>query len=132
MIAIVGIILLIGIVKKNGIMLVDFAQHVEYNEGLTPEKAIYQACVLRFRPILVTTMAALLGGVPMMVMELNNNRLRSGVTSDPLDRTTRICRNRNQSLRRLMRLRSSSPQVLMTLCLSARSLHSIIAAMDKI
>jgi len=66
-IAIVGIILLIGIVKKNGIMLVDFAQHVEHNEGLTAEEAIYQACVLRFRPILMTTMAALLGGVPMMV-----------------------------------------------------------------
>jgi hydrophobe/amphiphile efflux-1 (HAE1) family protein len=66
-IAIVGIILLIGIVKKNGIMLVDFAQHVEHNEGLTAEEAIYRACVLRFRPILMTTMAALLGGVPMMV-----------------------------------------------------------------
>jgi hydrophobe/amphiphile efflux-1 (HAE1) family protein len=66
-IAIVGIILLIGIVKKNGIMLVDFAQHVEHSEGLTPEESIYQACVLRFRPILMTTMAALLGGVPMMV-----------------------------------------------------------------
>jgi multidrug efflux pump subunit AcrB len=66
-IAIVGIILLIGIVKKNGIMLVDFAQHVERNEGLTAEEAIYKACVLRFRPILMTTMAALLGGVPMMV-----------------------------------------------------------------
>jgi hydrophobe/amphiphile efflux-1 (HAE1) family protein len=66
-IAIVGIILLIGIVKKNGIMLVDFAQHVERNEGLTPEQAIHQACVMRFRPILMTTMAALLGGVPMMV-----------------------------------------------------------------
>jgi HAE1 family hydrophobic/amphiphilic exporter-1 len=66
-IAIVGIILLIGIVKKNGIMLVDFAQHVERSEGLTAEEAIYRACVLRFRPILMTTMAALLGGVPMMV-----------------------------------------------------------------
>jgi hydrophobe/amphiphile efflux-1 (HAE1) family protein len=66
-IAIVGIILLIGIVKKNGIMLVDFAQHVERSEGLTAEEAIYKACVLRFRPILMTTMAALLGGVPMMV-----------------------------------------------------------------
>jgi multidrug efflux pump subunit AcrB len=66
-IAIVGIILLIGIVKKNGIMLVDFALHVEHSEGLTAEKAIYKACVLRFRPILMTTMAALLGGVPMMV-----------------------------------------------------------------
>jgi multidrug efflux pump subunit AcrB len=66
-IAIVGIILLIGIVKKNGIMLVDFAQQVEHSQGLTAEQSIYQACVLRFRPILMTTMAALLGAVPMMV-----------------------------------------------------------------
>jgi multidrug efflux pump subunit AcrB len=66
-IAIVGIILLIGIVKKNGIMLVDFAQQAEHNEGLTAEESIYRACVQRFRPILMTTMAALLGGVPMMV-----------------------------------------------------------------
>jgi hydrophobe/amphiphile efflux-1 (HAE1) family protein len=66
-IAIVGLILLIGIVKKNGIMLVDFAQQVEHSEGLTAEESIYQACILRFRPILMTTMAALLGGVPMMV-----------------------------------------------------------------
>jgi hydrophobe/amphiphile efflux-1 (HAE1) family protein len=66
-IAIVGIILLIGIVKKNGIMLVDFALHVEHSEGLTAEQSIYRACVLRFRPILMTTMAALLGGVPMML-----------------------------------------------------------------
>jgi multidrug efflux pump subunit AcrB len=66
-IAIVGIILLIGIVKKNGIMLVDFAQHVEKEQGLTAEDSIYQACIMRFRPILMTTMAALLGGVPMML-----------------------------------------------------------------
>jgi HAE1 family hydrophobic/amphiphilic exporter-1 len=66
-IAIVGIILLIGIVKKNGIILVDFAMHVEQNEGLNAEQSIYRACVLRFRPILMTTMAALLGGVPMMI-----------------------------------------------------------------
>jgi hydrophobe/amphiphile efflux-1 (HAE1) family protein len=66
-IAIVGIILLIGIVKKNGIMLVDFAQHVEHEQGLTAEEAIYRACIMRFRPILMTTMAALLGGVPMML-----------------------------------------------------------------
>ncbi len=66
-IAIVGIILLIGIVKKNGIMLVDFAQQVEHSEGLTAEESIYRACVLRFRPILMTTMAALLAGVPMML-----------------------------------------------------------------
>ncbi|HWM45440.1 MAG TPA: efflux RND transporter permease subunit [Xanthobacteraceae bacterium] len=66
-IAVVGIILLIGIVKKNGIMLVDFAQHIERSEGASAETAIYRACVLRFRPILMTTMAALLGGVPLML-----------------------------------------------------------------
>jgi HAE1 family hydrophobic/amphiphilic exporter-1 len=66
-IAIVGLLLLIGIVKKNGIMLVDFAQQVEHSQGLTAEESIYQACMLRFRPIMMTTMAALLGGVPMMV-----------------------------------------------------------------
>jgi hydrophobe/amphiphile efflux-1 (HAE1) family protein len=66
-IAIVGIILLIGIVKKNGIMLIDFALHAEHNEGLSTEEAIYQACIQRFRPILMTTMAAMLGAVPMMV-----------------------------------------------------------------
>ena len=66
-IAIVGIILLIGIVKKNGIMLVDFALQAEQNEGLNTEEAMYQACIKRFRPILMTTMAALLGAVPMMV-----------------------------------------------------------------
>jgi multidrug efflux pump len=66
-IAMIGIILLIGIVKKNGIMLVDFALDVERNQGRSPEESIYQACVLRFRPILMTTMAALLGGVPLML-----------------------------------------------------------------
>ena len=65
-IAIIGIILLIGIVKKNAIMLVDFAIQAE-REGAKPEDAIYQACILRFRPILMTTMAALLGAVPLMV-----------------------------------------------------------------
>src|SRR6185312_11489697 len=66
-IAMVGIILLIGIVKKNGIMLIDFALDAERNHGLTSEQAIYQACVLRFRPILMTTMAAMLGAVPLML-----------------------------------------------------------------
>jgi len=66
-IAMIGIILLIGIVKKNGIMLVDFALEVERTQGLSAEKSIYQACLLRFRPILMTTMAALLGGVPLML-----------------------------------------------------------------
>jgi len=63
---IIGIILLIGIVKKNGIMLVDFAITRE-REGLSPERAITEACLLRFRPILMTTMAAMLGGVPLML-----------------------------------------------------------------
>ena len=66
-IALIGIILLIGIVKKNAIMLIDFALEAERNEGMRPEEAIYRACVLRFRPILMTTMAALLGGVPLML-----------------------------------------------------------------
>jgi len=66
-IAMIGIILLIGIVKKNGIMLVDFALELERNEGKSAEESIYQACLLRFRPILMTTMAALLGGVPLML-----------------------------------------------------------------
>jgi len=66
-IGIIGIILLIGIVKKNAIMMIDFALDAERNEGLAPREAIYQACLLRFRPILMTTMAALLGAVPLMV-----------------------------------------------------------------
>ncbi len=66
-IAIIGIILLIGIVKKNGIMMVDFAIHAEREGGLSPLEVIRQACLLRFRPILMTTMAALLGGLPLML-----------------------------------------------------------------
>lgn len=66
-IAIIGIILLIGIVKKNGIMMVDFALDAERNEGKPPEEAIYQACLLRFRPIMMTTMAALLGALPLAI-----------------------------------------------------------------
>jgi multidrug efflux pump len=64
-IAVIGIILLIGIVKKNGIMMVDFALEAERREGLPPEEAIYQASLLRFRPIMMTTMAALLGALPL-------------------------------------------------------------------
>ncbi len=66
-IGIIGILLLIGIVKKNGIMMVDFALAAERERGLTPEAAIYEACSLRFRPILMTTMCALLGGLPLMI-----------------------------------------------------------------
>ncbi len=65
MIAIIGIILLIGIVKKNAILMIDFAVQAEMQEGKSPEAAIYQACLLRFRPILMTTMAALLGALPL-------------------------------------------------------------------
>jgi multidrug efflux pump len=64
-IALIGIVLLIGIVKKNAIMMIDFALDAERKEGMAPENAIYQACLLRFRPIMMTTMAALLGAVPL-------------------------------------------------------------------
>jgi len=64
-IALIGIILLIGIVKKNGIMMIDFALDAERNEGKAPADAIYQACLLRFRPIMMTTMAALFAGIPL-------------------------------------------------------------------
>jgi multidrug efflux pump len=66
-IALIGVILLIGIVKKNAIMMIDFALDAERNRGLRPEEAIYQACVLRFRPIMMTTMAALLGAIPLAI-----------------------------------------------------------------
>lgn len=66
-VAIIGIILLIGIVKKNAIMMIDFALDAERQEGKPPQEAIYQACLLRFRPILMTTMAALLGALPLML-----------------------------------------------------------------
>jgi hydrophobe/amphiphile efflux-1 (HAE1) family protein len=75
-IALIGIILLIGIVKKNGIMLVDFAITAERRDGLSPTEAIRQACLLRFRPILMTTMAALLSGVPLMVESGAGSELR--------------------------------------------------------
>ncbi len=64
-VALIGIILLIGIVKKNGIMMIDFALEAERKEGKKPEDAIFEACLLRFRPIMMTTMAALLGGLPL-------------------------------------------------------------------
>jgi multidrug efflux pump len=64
-IALIGIILLIGIVKKNAIMMIDFALEAERRHGKPPAEAIYEACLLRFRPIMMTTMAALLGGLPL-------------------------------------------------------------------
>jgi multidrug efflux pump len=81
-IALIGIILLIGIVKKNAIMMIDFALEAERREGKPPEQAIYQACLLRFRPIMMTTMAALLGGLPLALTSGTGSELRNplGIT----------------------------------------------------
>jgi hydrophobe/amphiphile efflux-1 (HAE1) family protein len=76
LIALIGIILLIGIVKKNAIMMIDFALEAERSEGLPPEKSIYQACLLRFRPIMMTTMAALLGALPLALEQGTGSELR--------------------------------------------------------
>src|SRR6202008_3257949 len=80
--ALIGIILLIGIVKKNAIMMIDFAVEAERSEGKSPEEAIYEACLLRFRPIMMTTMAALLGGLPLALGPGAGSELRRplGVT----------------------------------------------------
>jgi multidrug efflux pump len=75
-IALIGMILLIGIVQKNGIMMIDFALDAERREGKAPLEAIYQACLLRFRPILMTTMAAILGGVPLALGSGTGSELR--------------------------------------------------------
>ncbi len=75
-VALIGIILLIGIVKKNAIMMIDFALEAERDHGMAPEEAIYQACLLRFRPIMMTTMAALLGGVPLALGTGTGSELR--------------------------------------------------------
>jgi multidrug efflux pump len=75
-IALIGVILLIGIVKKNAIMMIDFAIHAERSQGITPRDAIYQACLLRFRPIMMTTLAALLGAVPLAFSYGNGGELR--------------------------------------------------------
>jgi multidrug efflux pump subunit AcrB len=76
LIALIGIILLIGIVKKNAIMMIDFALVAEREEGLPPEKSIYKACLLRFRPIMMTTMAALLGALPLALESGTGSELR--------------------------------------------------------
>jgi HAE1 family hydrophobic/amphiphilic exporter-1 len=76
LIALIGIILLIGIVKKNGIMMVDFALQAERDQHLSPEVSIRQACLLRFRPIMMTTMAALLGSLPLMLQHGTGSELR--------------------------------------------------------
>jgi len=75
-IALIGIILLIGIVKKNAIMMIDFALETERQRGLPPEESIYQACLLRFRPIIMTTMAALFGGLPLALGRGTGSELR--------------------------------------------------------
>jgi len=82
LIALIGIILLIGIVKKNAIMMIDFALDAEREEGKTPEESIYQACLLRFRPIMMTTMAALLGALPLAIQQGTGAELRQplGIT----------------------------------------------------
>jgi multidrug efflux pump subunit AcrB len=74
--ALIGIILLIGIVKKNGIMMVDFALQAEREQHLSPHDAIRQACLLRFRPIMMTTMAALLGALPLALGTGTGSELR--------------------------------------------------------
>ncbi|HWD20798.1 MAG TPA: multidrug efflux RND transporter permease subunit [Verrucomicrobiae bacterium] len=76
LVALIGIILLIGIVKKNAIMMIDFALDAEREQGLPPEESIYQACRLRFRPIMMTTMAALLGAMPLALQNGNGSELR--------------------------------------------------------
>jgi hydrophobic/amphiphilic exporter-1 (mainly G- bacteria), HAE1 family len=75
-VALIGIILLIGIVKKNGIMMVDFALQAEREQHLAPEESIRQACLMRFRPIMMTTMAALLGALPLMLGNGTGSELR--------------------------------------------------------
>ena len=75
-VGLIGIILLIGIVKKNAIMMIDFALEAERVENKPPEEAIYQACLLRFRPIMMTTMAALLGGLPLALGSGTGSELR--------------------------------------------------------
>jgi multidrug efflux pump len=75
-ISLIGIVLLIGIVKKNGIMMIDFALEAERKDGMQPVEAIYQACLLRFRPIMMTTMAALLGAVPLALGSGTGSELR--------------------------------------------------------
>ena len=75
-VAIIGIVLLIGIVKKNAIMMIDFALDAERNEGKSPQEAIHQACLLRFRPILMTTIAALVGALPLMLGSGTGSELR--------------------------------------------------------
>jgi len=76
LVSFIGIILLMGIVKKNAIMMVDFALDAERQDGLSPEEAIYKACIIRFRPIMMTTMCALLGALPLAIGSGTGSELR--------------------------------------------------------
>ncbi len=82
LIALIGIMLLIGIVKKNAIMMVDFALEAQRHGNLTPQEAIFQACLLRFRPIMMTTLAALFGALPLVLSGGDGSELRQplGIT----------------------------------------------------
>ena len=96
-IAFIGIILLIGIVKKNGIMLVDFALEAERDAGLRRAQAIYEACLERFRPILMTTLAALLGAMPLVIATGTGAELRRRSASPS---SAGWCRRCSRSTRR--------------------------------
>src|SRR5258706_608474 len=100
LIALIGIILLIGIVKKNGIMMVDFAITAERDEHLPPMQAIRKAAVLRFRPIMMTTMAALLGGVPLMLGTGTGSEIRQPRRAGPRDDRARAETPRSNARRR--------------------------------
>jgi multidrug efflux pump len=76
LVALIGVVLLMGIVKKNAIMMIDFALEAERNEGLAPDEAIVRACRLRFRPIMMTTLAALLGALPLALAHGPGSELR--------------------------------------------------------
>lgn len=82
LIALIGIMLLIGIVKKNAIMMVDFALDAQRNGNMSPQDAIFQACILRFRPIMMTTLAALFGALPLVISSGDGSELRQplGIT----------------------------------------------------
>jgi multidrug efflux pump len=74
--SLIGVILLIGIVKKNAILMIDFALEQERNHGQSPDKAIFEACIMRFRPIMMTTMAALFGALPLILLTGDGSELR--------------------------------------------------------
>ena len=100
-IALIGIILLIGIVKKNAIMMIDFALDAQRHEGKSAEDAIYQACLLRFRPIMMTTMAALLGGLPLAAGIWNRRGVAPSIGYCHSRRTRRQAKRLRFSLRPL-------------------------------